>query len=79
MNDDGTSERIYCNFVAPDTYGVFRWLWSLSHVLIFGALLYIFINWAITDHQGINALNAWLDWCESLRKTLSGLLHYPWE
>lgn len=79
MNDDDPTDRIYSDADIPDTYRVFRWLWSLSHILIFGVLLFIFIDWAITDHQGISALNAWLDWCESLRKTVSGLLHYPWE
>ena len=48
----------------PTLYWIFRWSWSLVH---------------LTDNHAIDALTDWLNWSESLREYLSGLVRYPWE
>jgi hypothetical protein len=63
----------------PTIYWVFRWVWSILHLLILAALATSFFLWAFTDHQGADAFAAWLSWINNLRYVLSHLLAYPWE
>lgn len=62
----------------PTIYWIFRWLWSALHLMILGILLTWFLVWAFTDHQGADALSAWLTWIENIRYILSNLLPFPW-
>lgn len=63
----------------PTLYWIFRWSWSLVHLIILGVFAYLVLDWALTDNHAIDALTDWLNWSESLREYLSGLVRYPWE
>ncbi|OYN93383.1 hypothetical protein CGZ95_18645 [Enemella evansiae] len=63
----------------PAIYWFFRWGWSALHLIVLGLIVVTFFSWALTDHQGAQAFAAWLTWIDSVRRTLSTLLSYPWD
>jgi hypothetical protein len=62
----------------PIVYWAFRLGWSVLHLTILAAALIAFLVWALTDHQGADAVAAWLGWIGRVRAALGNLIPYPW-
>lgn len=63
----------------PTAYWVFRYSWSVLHLIILLVLVGALVVWAVTDGQGARALHNWFTWINDVRYSLSDLLPYPWE